>query len=224
MRYFLIIKLSISLILTLLSMPSQAQAFRDNYTCGINQGEPLKNPYGPYDFTNPNHAVKLPIVLGAHFQPYVEKLIRGHTQETPHGDIDYTLRAIPNYHRALYAISKLERNDKRNLPEGEIFKPKYYSAECYFKRAIYMQPRDSISFMLYAMHLQFSDNKKEARVMYENALRIDDKNPELHYNAGLFYLDIGMIEKAKYHADLAYSKGYPLSGLKIKLQEKLNAK
>ena len=59
--------------------------------------------YGPYDYTNPIHfREKLPIVEGAHFDAGVESL-RGHLKKnagTLDGDLDYTLRAFPNHHRA----------------------------------------------------------------------------------------------------------------------------
>ena len=42
--------------------------------------------YGPYDFRTDKE--KLPIVLGAHFTPEVEALIRGKTSGTPGGDIE----------------------------------------------------------------------------------------------------------------------------------------
>lgn len=207
-----IIKTSL-VILSILS--TQSIAAKNNITCDLQELDGgLYGPqaYGPYDYTNPNHKNKLPIVIGAHFTSDVERLIRGSTSSTPHADIRYTLHAIPNYHPALYAISKLERR------EG-IVKKTMYSSNCYFKRAIYFQPKDAISRMLFGMHLHLSKKFKEAEVQYINALDIQPENPEIHYNLGLLYVDLNDIKKAKYHADIAYGKGYPLRGLanKIKL-------
>ena len=193
-------------------------AERDNKTCGIIPGEPLTNGYGPFDFTNPSHQKNLSMVLLAHFTSDVEKLTKGSTDTTPHGDIDYTLRAIPNYHRALYAISKLDQRDRRQLKPEQVYRPRHYTAECYFKRALYMQPNDPISHMLYAMHLLHFKRTLEAEKQYLLAIEQQPNNPELNYNIGLFYADTGNLEVAKKYATIAYSKGYPLDGLKRKIE------
>jgi len=111
-------------------------AARDNNTCGITLGQPLSNAYGPFDFTNPQHAARIPVVLGAHFTKNIEQLVSGNTDSID-AEIDYTLRAIPNYHRALYSISKFERKMLRRSQQEKVYTPTYYSADCYFKRAIY---------------------------------------------------------------------------------------
>ncbi|WP_147302619.1 tetratricopeptide repeat protein [Thalassotalea euphylliae] len=183
-------------------------ANRDNTTCGIEQGVPLQNAYGPWDFTNPAHSSKLPIVLGAHFTSNVEKLKSGQTGKLI-ADIDYTLRAIPNYHRALYAMAKHQRIEKmafRNID-------KYYTADCYFKRALYFQPNDAISHMIYAIHLQQTQRLEEAKEHYRVALTLLPENPEINYNAGLLYVKLGDLVKARQHAEVAYQQGYPLQGL-----------
>ncbi|WP_181901661.1 tetratricopeptide repeat protein [Thalassotalea euphylliae] len=204
---------------------TQAQSIRDNKTCGINPGKPLRNAYGPFDYTNPSHASKLPLVITAHFTADVRTLKRGTTNRTPHGDIDYTLRAIPNYHPALHAITKLEARDRRALKEWEIFTPSHYSTKCYFERAIYFQPNDATTHMLYAMYLHsIEKDAKSAEQMYERALAKQPNHTELHYNMGLFYISIGDLEKAEYHAKVAYQNKYPLPGLKNKLAKAKTAK
>jgi len=203
-------------VLTILYSVSTFAA-RDNNTCGITLGQPLSNAYGPFDFTNPQHAARIPVVLGAHFTKNIEQLVSGNTDSID-AEIDYTLRAIPNYHRALYSISKFERKMLRRSQQEKVYTPTYYSADCYFKRAIYFQPSDAITRMLYAMHLQSSKKVDEAKTMYEQALSLGSNNPELHYNAGLFYVSINMLEKAEYHAKIAYSGGYPLAGLRRKIE------
>mgnify|MGYP000689938372 CR=1 FL=1 len=47
----------------LISSEAIARKDRNNDTCGIIQGRPLINGYGPYDYTNPAHAPKLQLVL-----------------------------------------------------------------------------------------------------------------------------------------------------------------
>ena len=181
---------------------------RDNITCGIVPGQPLTNAYGPYDFTNPAHQPNLGIVLGAHFTPSVERLISGNRGKII-ADIDYTLRAIPNYHRALNSMARYQREKKLRFEARD----KYFTADCYFKRALYMQPKDAVSHMLFAIHLQFTERLEEAQKHYEAALKLQPNNPELHYNAGLLYVELGELEKAQKHADFAYSRKFPLPGL-----------
>jgi len=204
-------KLSVTaLLLTALVYPQTSQAATANLaTCGITQGQPLTNAYGPYDFTNPQHKSKLPIVIGAHFTQEVERLIRGSTG-TVQGDINYTLKAIPNYHRALHAIAKYQRF-------GFKMDKRYYNAECYFRRAIHFQPRDDVSKMLFAIHLHMTNKLKQAKSQYEQALRLRPKGAELNYNYGLLLLDLKLYQQAKKAAAIAYNKGYPLQGLKNKL-------
>ncbi len=187
---------------------------KNNSTCDIEPGHPLMNAYGPWDFTNPAHRSQLPIVLGAHFTSNVERLIKGETGKLEH-DLDYTLRAIPNYHRALYAVAKYQRIN--NIKYRTI--DEYWTAECYFKRAIYMQPNDAVSRALFAIHLHKLDKLKEAEEQYLKALELDSDNPETHYNLGLLYVETGRLEEAKKHAKVAYEAGYPLKGLKNKIDE-----
>ena len=195
---------------------------RDNLTCGIKIGFPLKNSYGPWDYTNANQQDRLPIVLNAHFNRNVATLKRGITGIQPHGDIDYTLRAIPNYHPALFAAYKLEKKDKNTLHAGEVYRPKYYSTACYFKRAIYFQPKDYTSRMLYGMYLQQNKQYSSAEKSYKEALKLDPNSVEINYNMGLLYVDMKQLEKAKKHAKIAYDAGHPLPGLKNKISRAEN--
>ena len=205
-------------ILTLVSSYSFA-ATRNNITCGIENGQPLSNAYGPWDYTKASHQDKLPIVLKVHFDRDVAKLNKGMTGRLPHGDIDYTLRAIPNYHPALFSMSKLERRDKATLLPGETYKPKYYSAECYFTRALYLQPKDHLARMLFAMHWQQNKQYKRAEMHYLLALDLKPNDPELNYNIGLLYANMKEIEKASKHANVAYTAGHPLPGLRNKIAQ-----
>lgn len=190
---------------------------RDNITCGIEMGYPLTNGYGPWDYTNPEHQDKLPIVISVHFDRNVATLRKGMTSRLPHADIDYTLRAIPNYHPALFSVSKLEQSDRKKLSPGEIYRPKFYSASCYLKRAIYFQPKDATARMLYAIYLHQNKQYTSAETEYIAASNIQPNNPEIHYNLGLLYIDMKMLKEAQTQAKIAYDSGYPLQGLRNKI-------
>jgi len=190
----------------------------DNITCGLNElnGKKYPSAYGPFDYTNQSHYnEKLPIVESAHFNSNVERLISGITGSLA-GDIGYTLHAFPNHHRALNAIAKLQRAAESEKEFAN--KYKRYTATCYFKRAIHFKPNDTISRMLYGMHLHLTKNLSAAEQQYLHALAIDSNNPEINYNIGLLYVDMGKINMAKKHASLAYSRGYPLKGLDNKIK------
>lgn len=187
----------------------------NNLTCDITPGRPLTNAYGPYDATNPAHLEKLPIVLGAHFTSDVEMLIRGVTGSIM-GDINYTLKAIPNYHRALAAMAKYQRREKVKLSARD----KFYTADCYFRRAIYFQPADVTARMLFAIHLHLTGRLEDAAQQYHQAFLIEPEYTEMQYNYGLLLVDLKRYDEALDYANRAYAKGFPLSGLKKKLAEK----
>ncbi|WNO60686.1 hypothetical protein [Rheinheimera sp. MMS21-TC3] len=203
-------------ILLLVVVFTSFSAFANRYnnsTCGIIPGQKLTNAYGPYDATNPAHASKLPIVLGAHFTRDVERLVSGISGPVM-GDIDYTLRAIPNYHRALAAMAKYQRREKVKLKERD----RYYTADCYFQRAIYFQPADATTRMLFAMHMHLTGRLNEAAEQYQLGIMVDPDYPEMLYNYGLLLFDLKRFTEAQQIATKAYAAGFPLQGLKDKLK------
>lgn len=197
--------------------PAVQAETRDNVNCGIVAGQPLNNGdrgYGPYDASNPANADKMPIVLNRHFTREVEQLVKGSTSVNLMHDIDYTLRALPNYHRALVAMSKYFRLKGKAAFNG------VYTPECYFKRALYMQPKDGLVYAIYATHLHLSGKLNEAEQHYQSALKLTKNKIEINYNYGLLLFDKGDYAAAKAQAEIAYQSGYPLQGLKRKLKTK----
>lgn len=176
---------------------------------------PLRPPgqYGPYDYTNADdRATKLHIVEIAHYTPNVANLIRGHTDPRLGPDLDYTLRAFPNHHRALNSLLRLALRDKTTLIPGM-----HYSVECYFKRAIEFKAGDPIVHMLYGTYLFESGKQKEGLGEYDEALKLDPSNGNIHYNLGLLYFELKNYDKSMEEARKAYNLGFPLPGLKNKL-------
>lgn len=189
---------------------SQAQVISSS-ACG-----PLKQPgqYGPFDYRTDKD--QLPIVLGAHFTPEVEALIRGKSSATPGGDIDYTLRAIPNNHRALIAMMRLGEKEKTPQPRDS-----RYTVECWFERAIQFRPDDSVVRMIYSTFLNKQGRPSEAIVQLEIATIYAEDNAFTHYNIGLHYFDLMNYEKSLTQAHKAIKLGFTRSELKEKL-EKIN--
>ncbi|SFB74598.1 tetratricopeptide repeat protein [Massilia yuzhufengensis] len=194
-------KIIVLAIAAALALPSTASA---REFCGK-----LENHYGPYDYRTEKG--KLPIVDGAHFTEEVEAGIRGATDELG-GDLDYTLRAFPNHHRALATLSRVALRDKVVM----IPKTKW-PVECYFLRAQRLAPNDAVVYNLYGAYLSSKGQRDEALAQYKEAIRFDPDNAMFNYNIGLAYLKKNDYEKALYHAHKAYDQRYPLPGLKNQL-------
>lgn len=193
-----------------LGTPALAQdTSASSLLCGtlFSQGQ-----YGPFDFRTDKSM--LPIVIGAHFQPYVEALIRGSTGSTPGGDIDYTLRAIPNHPNALLAMMRLGEKEKTQQPRGS-----RYTVECWFDRAIQFRSDDQMTRMIYTNFLTRNNRKPEAMHQLEIVLSAAKDNAFTHQNIGLLYFDLGEHQRALIQAHKAIELGL----IKPELREKLQA-
>ena len=172
----------------------------------------LKNHYGPLDYRKRGQ-VNLEIVEGAHFTPEVEAGIKGNTSYLG-GDLDYTLRAIPNHARALATLAMVSLRDKQvKVPATK------WPVECYFNRAIRFAPDDAAVRATYGSYLLSLGKTNEAVGMFTAAVELAPEDPTINYNAGLAYLKKKEYDKARQHAKKAYELGFPLPGLKNKLVE-----
>ena len=173
----------------------------------------LKQGFGPFDYSLRSHLKKeLNLVESAHFTPEVESLVRGNTSVTPAQDLQYTIRAWPNHHRALYSILRYQLLNKGkrvlNVP-----------VECYFQRAIAFSPKDPITHMLFGMYLHRSNKLELAIKYYTKAEKLQPKRSEIIYNFGLLLFDMKNYKLAKSYAKRAEALGYPLKGLQRKLKK-----
>jgi len=193
---------------SILAMSSvQAQEIGE-FGCGA-----LDNAYGPFDYTNPIHRrEKIPVVVRVHFPQSVQTLTSGNAS-TIGGDIDYTLRAIPNHHGALNAIARYEFKTQKSPPPGS-----RYTVDCWFDRAMRFKPDDGTVRMVYAIYLQKKGATDAAIQRYQEAIDLIPESPEPHYNLGLLYAKLGNYEMAMEEARIAYAEGYPLQGLRRKLE------
>ncbi|WP_292976910.1 tetratricopeptide repeat protein [Nitrosomonas sp.] len=173
----------------------------------------LKNAYGPFDYME-RYSLKsnLDIVETYHFTSDVENLIRGNTSSTPAGDLDYTLRAWPNHHRALVSLFKYSIREKSTQISGL-----KWPVECYFDRAIRMNAKDAQVRSIYSAFLSHHNRNREALEQLEVAANLEPDNATILYNLGLLYFKQKNYEKARHYAKQAYALDFPLSGLKNKL-------
>jgi len=183
-----------------------AAARADEIDCGS-----LQNAYGPYDYTNAEHRRdRIPIVEQGHFNTDVETLRKGISDIHIIGDLDYTLRAVPNHHRALATVSRFYLNGGH---QGV-----YRSAECYFDRAMRFAPNDGDVYLLFGVYLHQRKKYDDAEKQYQRALELLENSADAHYDIALLYADMGRWDEAKREAIRAYQLGYPLEGLKNRLR------
>ncbi len=181
----------------------------DDSMCG-----PITNAFGPYDFRT-ERGNNLHLVESAHFTASVESLTKAVTGYIGQ-DIDYTLRAFPNHHRALMTVIRYGEKKKSAQPPDL-----KYTIECYFNRAIRFRPNDTLVRMIYATYLNKNKRTPEAIQQLDiGAQEADSKeNPLTHYNLGLLYLESKEYEKSLIQAHKAYGIGFIQPELKEKLKE-----
>lgn len=195
-------------LLAALTLGFVPPARADEASCGA-----VTNAYGPFDYRTATKQ-QLQLVEHAHFTPGVERLTKGESTAYVGGDLDYTLRAFPNHHRALMSMSKLSLRDNKPTPTGARF-----SIECYFDRAFRFQPDDAMPRLIAGLYLSKQGRRAEALENLDLAAQLSDGNANLHYNMGLAYFELKEIDKAVVHAKKAYDAGFPLPGLRNKLHQ-----
>lgn len=172
--------------------------------------------FGPYDYIlRKKYDYELYLVEQAHFNSYVEQLIRGANKTNELGwDIDYTLRAFPNHHRALYTVLRYRMRHGK-YRHGTLAPP-----ECYFQKAIHFNPEDGTTRMIYGILLHKLGNKSEALQQYQKAHELQPHDAQTTYNLALLLTELGHYDEALEHAHHLYKNKFPLTGLKTKLQKK----
>lgn len=196
-----------ALLATLVATTWTAASAQD---AGIGCGGIVTNAYGPYDYRKDKD--RLTVVESYHFTAKVEALIAGQSDYIG-GDLDYTLRAFPNHHRALLSLTRFgERLKTDNVPYTK------WTVRCYYLRALAFKPDDTTVRMLYATYLHRRQLKDEALKQLEVAKSMAENAPFTQYNIGLIYADIGEYEQALEQAHIAMALGFTNPELKTRLQ------
>jgi tetratricopeptide (TPR) repeat protein len=171
----------------------------------------LANAFGPFDYRT--NIDKRPTVENFHFNSDVEQLRRGLSTSGPGQDLNYTLRAFPNHHRALMSLIRLSVKEKSVKPSGT-----GYSVECFLRRAETFRPDDMMVKVIYGIPLLNQGRNAQAIAKLEEARDSGTDSPNVYYNLGLAYMDAGHYDKALASAHKAYQMGFPLPGLRDKLK------
>lgn len=175
-------------------------------------------PYGPFDYTNFAHkAQKLAIVEAYHYTKDIQLLIKGHTGYIT-DDLNYTLTAFPNHHKALNTAMNYQLIYKREIDSKH--RPAFPSPiECYFQRAIRFSPKDVVSYMIFASYLRKTKHFPEADAIYQKALKITPEESALRHSYGMFLVESKKYPEAMEQARIIYGKKYPRQTLKKALEK-----
>lgn len=175
----------------------------------------LTNAFGPFDYrkSQTEFPKETYLVEMAHFTPEVENLIKGNSSYIG-GDLDYTLRAFPNHHRALASVAKLALKEK--TPKDPNM---HYSFTCYFERAMRFTPDDDGVFVVYGTYLYKRGDIAGATTQLKHALSLNPENPAANYNLGLIYINQNKPDEARVYAKKAEALDYPLHALKDRLTQ-----
>ena len=195
------------LVLGFAATVAQAQDSGESNACG-----PLSGiHYGPYDYRTEKG--RLRIVDTAHFTPVVEALVSGATGDL-NKDIDYTLHAAPNHHRALVSLMRLAARSKAVQLRGF-----QWPFACYFDRAVRFAPDDVIVRMLYAQFLGQNKRVEDAVRQLNFAIKLAPENAITQYNVGLVFMELGQHDRALEQAHLALKMGYTRAELTDSLKK-----
>jgi tetratricopeptide (TPR) repeat protein len=189
--------------------PGAADAQVSALACGE-----LTNSFGPFEYRMDRFVLppgdpmpyrgKLAIVEREHFTPPVEALTRGQSSVEPGPDLDYTLRAFPNHHRALAALLRAAQRNTTPQPLG-LPRP----IECYFERALRFRADDTTARLLYAKFLLAKQRRPEALTQIAQATEYAKEMGFTHYNIGLLYLEAAEPAQALAAAHRAMQLGFP---------------
>lgn len=200
----------LTLCLTALGTSAQTKAVRGAESPSNPCGMIFTDHYGPFDYRRRAQSVKT--VEDFHFTPKVEALVSAQSGYIG-GDINYTLRAVPNHHRALIAVMRFTEREKSDQLRGMDF-----PVECYFDRAIRFMPDDIVVRALYAQFLQKRKRTEEGLRHLDYAVTQAGDSPLSHYNLGLVYLELGEPGKALAQAHRANALGLPQAELADRLK------
>ena len=182
---------------------------------------PLYNShqYGPFDYRilSPDER---DLVERAHFSYEYDAYLKGEKRtsrpgnpSTPAAGFGYTLWAFPNQVQSLAAMEGLGFQHKTERPPGAKLR-----VHCYFQRAIRFVPDDAEVRAIYGYYYARRGKPTEARQQLEKAEAMDSSKANVWLYLAFAYLEIKDYDKSLTAAKRAYASGYPLPGLRHRLE------
>lgn len=197
--------------------------------------------FGPYDYYHPPKGA-LQLVERAHMGTVIESDRYRKDWCAYYGNLDYTLRALPNHPEALvlmaeYLDSHPPCTNNNSLSRSGSKSPLELAAaieagtwrertpDYYFQKGIGYKPKDapktivdySETHVLYGKYLYTHDRSEDAMKQFKDAIRLDPKSAGAHYYLGLILFEKNDTEAANRHIQTAYKIGRPPVELKQKL-------
>ena len=160
------------------------------------------------DYNDMQNRGRLNVVERVHFTEDVRTLRRGATSYLAR-DIEFVLNVFPNHPQALDALSRLAVREGASQPGRA-----RADIECRFQWAIERNPQDAMVRVIRGIYYHRVGRHNDAREQLRIAVELAPENPEVHYNLGLVLVQLRDFENARIHAAEAYSRGYPLPGLR----------
>jgi Tfp pilus assembly protein PilF len=193
--------------------PARAIDINDVQPC-----EPIDPSLTAFNYNNnyndPSAQMRLRTVEVNHFDEDVQLLKKGETAPLPH-DLDFALRAFPNFYPALNLMATWQLRHPGPIGPHS----RYWTADCYFLRALSLWPNDWKLHYIYAIYLDKAKRLAEAQKQYDLAAADGASGGDYYYNRGLFEIDVGHLNEAAKYANLARAAGDPLPGLMIRLEQ-----
>lgn len=124
-------------------------------------------------------------------------------------DVEFILRHFPNHPDALMLAIDL------SLKSRDLYQP----ALEMFEKAVAFDTKPAPPWVIFGIFYHRHGKPEKAVDCYLEALERDPALAEAHYNLGLAYLKLKQYEEANQAAQKAYALGYPLPGLRRRLEE-----
>lgn len=217
--WLLCLALGVALLLSSPPVTAQVISTGDCHTVAWIRGKPYD--YYARETQEPTGTFRLGLlghVNRGHFNTNVQSLQRGQTAPLP-GDLHFVLNSIPNHPRALdvYSTFEYRYSNLKSFRDSPYTRAPTYQAECFFERATRLYPQYGETWMVWGIHRHRNQDYEGAVAKYREALARGYSRPELHYNLGLSYLELGHWSEADKHERQASAAGYPLKGLRKQL-------
>lgn len=128
------------------------------------------------------------------------------------GEAQYTAQRIPSDSPVMGPVTI-------TLARIYMEKKDFGTAARYFEEGIRARPNDAMAYSAYAvMYRSQKQLDKAKQVLLDGDAATEGRSAEIQYNLGLLMLDLGDVDSAVAYARKAYALGFPLPGLRNKLQ------
>lgn len=175
----------------------------------------LFNSVGPFDYrmrhSTPERTWDDQDTTRNHYDPAYQRMKQGEFSQPVMADIDFLLREFPNHYPALQLLMEY------HFAGGHPYS--FRTPECYFERARRFRPDDLTVIMYEAYFWLKKGDRERAAHAYQDALVLQPDSADANYNYGLLLANEGDYERALGYAQKAYAAGYPLAGLRRKLEK-----